>query len=88
MSKKKQPPKIKVNLNGKMLKQVNQFKHFRNIVTSDAKSKVDIKCRIAVAKNTVTEMKAILTSPKMPLQLRYRILTCYTTTILLYGSEN
>ena len=57
-------------------------------MTSDAKSTVDIKCRIAVAKNAFTEMKAILTNLKMPFQLRYRILKCYITPILLYGSEN
>ena len=71
-----------------MLKQVNQLKYLGSIMTSDAKSTVDIKCRIAVAKNTITEMKAILTNLKMPFQLRYRILTCYITPILLYGSEN
>ena len=87
-SKKKQPPKTEVSLNGEILKQVNQFKYFGSIMTSDAKSTVDIKCRIAAAKSTFTEMKAILTNLKMPFQLRYRILTCYITPILLYGSEN
>ena len=87
-SKKKQPPKIKVSLNGEILKQVNQFKYLGSIMTSDAKSTVDIKCRIAVAKNAFIEMKAILTNLKMPFQLRYRILKCYITPILLYGSEN
>ena len=57
-------------------------------MTSDAKCTVDIKYRIAVAKNAFTEMKAILTNLKMPFQLRYRILKCYITPILLYGSEN
>ena len=38
---------------------------------------LEIKCRIAVAKNAFTEMKAMLTNPKMPFQLRYRTLTCY-----------
>ena len=62
-SKKKQPPKIKVSLNGEMLKQVNQFKYLGSIMKSNAKSTVDIKYRIAVAKNAFTEMKAILTEP-------------------------
>jgi len=87
-SEKKQPPKIKVSLNCEMLKQGNQFKYLGSIMTSDAKSTVDIKCSIVVAKNTFTGMKAILTNLKMPSQLRYRILTCYITPILLYRSEN
>ena len=49
---------------------------------------MDIKCRIAVAKNAVMEMKAILTNLKMPFQLRYRILKCDIAPILLYGSQN
>ena len=57
-------------------------------MTSDAKSTVDIKCRIAAAKRAFTEMKAVLTHLKMPFRLRHRILKCYTTPILLYGSEN
>ena len=71
-----------------MLKQVNQFKYLASIMTSDAKSTVDIKCRIAVVKNAFTEIKAILTNLKVPFQLRYQILNCYITPILLYGSEN
>ena len=57
-------------------------------MTSDGKSTVDIKCRIAVAKNAFTEIKAILTNLKVPFQFRYQILNCYITPILLYGSEN
>ena len=36
---------------------------------SDAKSKVDIKCRIAVTKNAFTELKAILRNLKMPVEI-------------------
>ena len=54
-------------------------------MTSDAKSTVDIKSRIAAARSAFTE---ILTNLKMPFQLRYQILKCYITQILLYGSEN
>ena len=74
--KKKQSPKIKVSLNREMLKQVNQFKYLGSIMTSDAKSTVDIKCRIAVAKTAFTEIIALLTNLKMPFQSRYRILIC------------
>ena len=45
-------------------------------MTSDAKSTVGIKCRIAAAKSTFMEIKAILINLMMPFQLRYRILTC------------
>ena len=85
-SKKKQLPRIKVSLNDEMLKQVNQFKYLGSIMTSDAKSTVDIKCRISIAKTAFTEMKAILTNLKMPFQSRYRILKCCIRPILLYGS--
>ena len=87
-SKKKQPPKIKVRLNGEMLKQVNQFKYLGSTMKSDAKSTVDIRCRIAAAKSAFTEMKTILTHLKVPFELRYRIFKCYITPILLYGSKN
>ena len=87
-SKKKQLPKTKVRLNGEMLKQVNQYKYLGSTMTSDAKSTVDIRCRIAAAKSVFTEMKAVLTNLKVPFELRYRILKCYIAPILLYGSEN
>ena len=66
----------------------NVFKYLGSIMTSNAKSTVDTTCRIAVAKNSFTEMKAILTNLKKQFQLKYQILTCCITPILLYGSEN
>ena len=87
-STKRQPTKIKVSLNGEMLKHVKQFKYLGNIMTSDTKSAVDIKCRVAVAKTTLPEMKAKLTNLKMPFRSRYRILNCFITPILRHGSEN
>ena len=87
-SKKKHPPKIKVRLNGEMLKQLNQYKYLGSTMTSDAKSIVDIACRITAAKKVFTEMQAVLTNLKVPFELKYRILKCYIAPILLYGSEN
>ena len=62
-NKKKQPPKIKVSLNGEMLKQVNQFKYLGSIMTSDAKFTVDIKCRVAVAKKRIYRNKSYIDKP-------------------------
>ena len=67
-SKKKQHSNIKVSFYSDILKQANQF-----IMTYDAKSTVDINCRVPAAKNTFTEMKAILKNLTMSFQLRYRI---------------
>ena len=54
-SRKKQPPKVKVSLNGEIVRQVNQLRNLGSIMTSDARSTVDIMCSIAVAKHAFTE---------------------------------
>ena len=83
-SKKQQPLRKKASLNGEMLKEVNQFKHLGSTMTSDEKSTVDIKCRIAAAKSAFTESYI----DNLEMAFQYRILKCYITPIVLFGSEN
>ena len=78
---------INVTIDGKELTQVDHFKYLGSFVTTDCKSNMDIRTKVAEAKRAFGEMKTILTNNKIPLPLRMRIHRCYVEPIMLYGCE-
>ena len=79
--------RINVTIDGKELSQVDHFKYLGSFVTTDCKSNMDIRTKVAEAKRAFGEMKTILTNNKIPLPLRMRIHRCYVEPIMLYGCE-
>ena len=82
-------PDIRINvpIDGKELSQVDHFKYLGSFVTTDCKSNMDIRTKVAGAKRAFGEMKTILTNNKIPLPLRMRIHRCYVEPNMLYGCE-
>ena len=79
--------RINVTIDRKELSQVDHFKYLGSFVTTDCKSNMDIRTKVAEAKRAFGEMKTILTNNKIPLPLRMRIHRCYVEPIMLYGCE-
>ena len=63
------------------------MKYLGAILTEDGRSKTEIKIRIAKAKSSFREIKDLLTSKELTLDLRMRLLNCYIFPIFLYGAE-
>ena len=79
--------KVSIKVDGEEIEQVDAMKYLDATLTEDGRSKTEIKIRIAKAKSSFSEMKNLLTSKELTLNLRKRLLNCYIYPIFLYGAE-
>jgi hypothetical protein len=68
----------------KQLENVGSF--LGSVLTSDGKCTCDIKFRVANAKPAYSKKRALFSS-KIDLELRKKLVKCYTCNIALYGAE-
>ncbi|XP_063604020.1 uncharacterized protein LOC134779724 [Penaeus indicus] len=57
------------------------------MIISDGKCDIEIKRRIAMAKDSFQKLGNILKDRKLSVQIKNKLLKCYVHSILLYGSE-
>ena len=58
-----------------------------SITAEDARSEVEIKRRIEIARNTFNNMKSVLSSRNISINTIMRLTKCYVWSTLLYGAE-
>ena len=87
MHKKEEDKKVTILVGGKELKQVKSYLYLGQMVTSDGRCDTEIKRRIGIAKSSFGKMKDALTSRRLNLSTRKRLLHCYVMSTLLYGCE-
>jgi hypothetical protein len=80
----KQPAPIKIMIDQKQLQNVEYFNYLGSI-TNDARCTCEIKPRLAMAKAAFN--KKILFTSKFDLNLRKKLLKCYTWSTTLYSAE-
>ena len=66
-----------IKLTLRKIEQVDAMKYLGATLTEDRRSRTEIKIRIARAKSSFSEMKRLLTSKELTLNLRKRLLNCY-----------
>ena len=76
-----------IKIGTETLEQVNTFKYLGQIITPDGKNENEIKAKMAIAKNRFQQMYKVLTSRKISMKLRHRLLVCYVFSVILYGCE-
>ena len=86
ISRNKNTPNCNITIDGTKLKQVEKFKYLGTIITSDGKSKTEIKTRITLAKKAFSKMNNVFKEKSLSLELR--ILQCYIEPVLTYGCES
>jgi len=86
ISKREAPP-CNIVLNNQQLQQVDKFKYLGATLTSDGRSIDEIKIRIAQAKAAFADLNKILTSNRISIETRRRVLGSCILPILQYGSE-
>ena len=86
-SKTADTPSANLTIDNTEIEQVRSFKYLGAIITDDCRTETEIKTRIGTTKQKFSEMKSLLTSKKVSLNLRKKILNCYIYSILMYGSE-
>ena len=79
--------RVRVNVQGRTINQVENFKYLGSIISENTNCEKEIKTRIGVAKTAFGKMKKMLTNITMNMDLRLRLLRCYVWSTLLYGCE-
>lgn len=87
VTKKNDKPKISTSIDGTDIEQVTDFPYLGQKITEDGRCEEEIKRRISIAKTTFSKMTKVLTSRKITLDTRKRILQCYVWSTLQYGVE-
>uniref|UniRef100_A0A2S2QSL5 LINE-1 reverse transcriptase n=1 Tax=Sipha flava TaxID=143950 RepID=A0A2S2QSL5_9HEMI len=84
VTKAKEIPVVKVEVNNHLIEQVQQFKNLGSTITSDGKCSIEIRQRIAMAKRAFTQKRQLLTNKKLNINMRKNFVKCYVWSVLLY----
>ena len=87
ISKSPEEAKTEIKINNETLEQVTTFKYLGQTITPDGKNEQEISIKIATAKNRFQQLYKVLTSKKISMKLRHRLLVCYVFSVILYGCE-
>ena len=79
---------VKIMVNGQVLEQVKKFKYLVQWITDDDRRECEIKNRIEISRSTFVKMRDVLTSRKLHLEIRKRLVWCYVLSTFLYALES
>ena len=80
-------PEVKIVVKDTVLEQVKIFKYLGQLITDDGKCEREVRGRIEIARARFVQMKDVLTSRQLSLDLRKRMVRCYILSTFLYASE-
>ena len=81
-------PDVRIVVNGQVLEQVKKFKYLGQWITDDGRCVCEIKNRIEIARSIFIKIRDVLTSRKLHLEIRKRLVGCYVLSTFLYVSES
>jgi hypothetical protein len=81
-----QPFPVQIKIDLKQLQNMEYFNHLGSMITNDASCTCKIKSRTAMAKAAFNKKKTLFPS-KVDLNLRKKLVKCYTWSIPLNGAE-
>ena len=79
--------KVEIKVNNETLQQVDKFTYLGTQIREDAKTDKELDRRINIAKERFGSMSKLLTTKRLKLTTKLRILKCYVYSIFTYGSE-
>ena len=82
----REPPTVRITVDQKQLENVEYFSYLSSTVKNDARCTSEIKRRIAMAKAAFDRKKTLSTS-KLDLNLRKKLVKCYIWSTTLCGAE-
>jgi len=82
----RQPSPVTIMIDQKQLENVECFKYLGSMLINDGICTCVIKSRIAMAKAAFSKKKTLFTS-KLDLNLRKKLIKCFTWSMALYGAE-
>ena len=78
--------KIDIYVNGERIEQVTKFKYFGPLLTEDGKCDVEIRSRLAMAKDAFNKRKELL-SRRMNIDTKKRVVKALIWSVAQYGAE-
>merc|ERR1712226_731497 len=86
-SKNPENKSINIIVNNEALQQVEKFIYLGTEIHQDGKSNKEIERRSCIAKEKFSKIAHLLTSKKLKISTKLRIVKCYVYSIFTYGSE-
>ena len=86
-SKNPENKSINIIVNNEALQQVQKFIYLGTEIHEDGKSNKEIERRSCIAKEKFSKIAHLLTSKKLKISTKLRIVKCYVYSIFTYGSE-
>ena len=79
--------KVNIKVDGQNLEQIDRMKYLGTLITEEIKTDLEIETRSNLAKSKFSEMSKLLSSKRLKLKTKLKILNCYVFSIFTYGSE-
>jgi len=70
VTKAKEIPVVKLEVNNNLVEQVQQFKYLGSMITNDCKCSTEIRQTISMAKRAFTQKRQLLTNNKLNINMR------------------
>jgi len=77
---------IKILIDGQLVEQVTKFKYLGSLISGDGRCEAEIKARAAMARDTFSKRKELLTQ-KMSRSVKKKIVKTVVWSVALYGAE-
>ena len=87
ISRKAEIPRVNITVNKNILEQVKEFTYLGQNLYEGGKNSGEVRRRIGMAKTKFTQMRKVLTSRKISLATKLRLVKCYVYSSLLYCCE-
>uniref|UniRef100_A0A6P7F603 Uncharacterized protein LOC114326697 n=1 Tax=Diabrotica virgifera virgifera TaxID=50390 RepID=A0A6P7F603_DIAVI len=78
----------RLDIEGKQVERVNNYKYLGDWVNENNGQGREIRTRIEIARQAFIKMKKMFVNRDLPLELRIKALRCYVFSTLLYGLES
>ena len=87
VTKKQVTPNAKITIEGRAIEQVKKFIYLGHLITDNGKCDSEIKRRIEIARGAFNNISKVITSQKISISTRLRLIKCYVWSTLTYGAE-
>ena len=87
ISKKPEGKQLDIKVDNQSLGLVDKFKYLGTQISNDGKPDTEITNRINIAKSKFSSMSKLLTSKRLSIPTKLKILKCYVFSIFMYGAE-
>ena len=79
--------RIATEVDGAILEQVKSYQYLGQLITEDGRCEKEIKRRIEIARTNFLKLKDVLTTKRLSIVTRKKILHCYVISTLIYAAE-